>query len=73
MPELTTGKVIEILGGHAALAKMTGRTYSASCNWLMTGRFPPTLFLLMSRALLEKGIVADPRLWSMEDRPKEVA
>jgi hypothetical protein len=28
---------------------------------------PSSLFLLMSRMLLERGIVAPPRLWGMEE------
>lgn len=73
MPQWTTAKIIEALGGTAEVAKLTGRGYTAVCNWATWPHFPPTLFLLMSQALLQRGIIAPPSLWRMEDKAREVA
>lgn len=73
MPQWTTSKIIDALGGNAAVAKLTGRGYTAVCNWRTWEHFPPTLFLLMSHALLQRGIVAPPTLWKMEVETAEVA
>lgn len=72
--DLTAAQVIEALGGFTEVARLTSRSYSAPFNWRADSRFPPTLFLLMSRALLDKGIIAPAKLWSMEEAAeREVA
>lgn len=73
MPQWTTTKIIEALGGNAEVAKLTGRGVTAVCNWHHWPHFPPTLFLLMSQALLRRGVVAPPSLWRMEVETREVA
>jgi ABC-type hemin transport system substrate-binding protein len=64
--ELTeTAAIIEALGGTDAVAKLTGRKYSAAFNWRSFETFPPDTYLVMQRALRERGYDAPPRLWRM--------
>ena len=61
----STVAVIDALGGTDAVAKLTGRKYSAAFNWRSFETFPPDTFLVMTEALREKGFVAPPKLWRM--------
>lgn len=66
MTELAdTVAVIEALGGTNAVAKLTGRKYSAAFNWRSFEHFPPDTFLVMQKALQERGYDAPPKLWRM--------
>ena len=61
----TTKDVMDALGGTAAVAKITGRTYNAAHNWRSFDRFPANTFVVMSRALRAKGLNAPAELWGM--------
>lgn len=63
----TTADVIEALGGIEAVAKSTGRTYTAVSNWRVWNRFPPRTFLLLSDALREKGLTVSVLLWGFDE------
>jgi hypothetical protein len=67
----TVDEVIDALGGTAVTARLTGRSLQAVSNWRFAKRLPADLFLLLSRALSEKGATAPPSLWGME--PDRVA
>jgi hypothetical protein len=60
----TPQEVIDLLGGTAAVAKMTGRSAQAVSNWRSRG-LPSEMFLVMSKALEAKNINADPSLWNI--------
>jgi hypothetical protein len=64
----TVDEVIDALGGTTATARLTGRTLSAVSNWRSTKRLPADLFLMLSKALDERGAMAPPSLWGMEQR-----
>lgn len=66
----TTGRVIDTLGGNNAVSRLTGRSYNAVCNWRSFKDFPPSLYILMSQALAERGFTVSPDLWAMEKGPK---
>ncbi len=66
MTQLTsTTAVIEALGGTDAVARLTGRKYSAAFNWRSFETFPPDTFLVMAKALRDGGFEAPPSLWRM--------
>jgi len=58
--------VIKALDGGANVAKLTGRSLNHLGNWRNdTGRFPANTYLVMRKALAEKGYEAPPALWGM--------
>jgi hypothetical protein len=61
--------VLDALDGIAAVAKALGRTYSAVHQWRGNGKFPPGLYLVMTRMLADRGVTAPASLWSMEPPP----
>lgn len=66
MAELArTVDVIEVLGGTDAVARLTGRKYSAAFNWRSFETFPPDTFVIMQRALRDAGHTAPDSLWRM--------
>ncbi len=60
-----TTAVIEALGGTEAVGRLTGRKYSAAFNWRSFETFPPDTFLVMTKALHDRGMEAPPSLWRM--------
>ena len=64
---IDTTSVMEALGGTDAVAKLTGRKYSAAFNWRSFDTFPPDTFLVLTRALERAGHTAPPSLWRMVD------
>lgn len=56
----TFDDVIAVLGGPAAVGRLTGQPTSGVCNWKRgtTARFPPKYFKEISEALEEKGYIA---------------
>ncbi len=64
----TTREVIEALGGTAAVAKLTHRSYPAAWNWNKKAAFPEDTVLDINDALAEKGLSADPSLWPKATR-----
>jgi hypothetical protein len=59
--------VIDALGGRPAVLKLTGKRYNNLVNWLDTQKkFPARLYLIMTRALHERGFEASPLLWGIE-------
>lgn len=69
----TTKQVIEALGGIAAVAALTGRTYNAACNWGGFDTFPANTYVAMTAALSERGLTAPPSLWGMVEPERESA
>jgi len=64
--ELTSTKqVFEVLGGIAAVAKLTNKKYSAAGNWSSQNKFPAWTYLTLQRELAQKGFSARPELWGM--------
>jgi hypothetical protein len=63
----TFGEVVTALGGVTAVARLTGRTPSAVCNWRRTtGKFPPALYRKIGEPLKKKGYCADMSVWGFE-------
>jgi hypothetical protein len=62
----TIDGVINILGGIAAVADMTGRGETAVHNWRKADRFPASLYLKMIRRLERRGVTAKAALWGQE-------
>lgn len=62
----TTREVMDALGGTSAVAKLTGRTYSAAFNWLILKTFPANTYVALTDALAEKGKTAPASLWGMK-------
>jgi len=57
--------VIAVLGGVVAVARLTGRSASAVCNWRNEGeRFPAAFFPLIQSALQEEKCLASKRLFT---------
>ncbi len=64
----TAEKVIEALGGRAAVMALTdANSTNAVGNWEREGEFPSRLFLLMSESLKAKGKTAPASLWKMAE------
>ena len=61
----STIDVIDALGGTSAAAALTGRTYNAAFNWRSFPTFPSNTFVIMTRALAERGKTAPASLWGM--------
>jgi hypothetical protein len=63
----TFDEAVRLLGGVAAVARLTKRSMTAVCNWRReTQRFPTKLFLRMEPHFIARGVVADPALWGLE-------
>ena len=76
MRELTTARdVVAELGGLEAVAKLTARKYSAVSNWPSKSfnKFPANTFLVMQKALEQKGCTAPISLWNMVPAEEEQA
>lgn len=64
----TTAEVIDVLGGVAAVAELTGRRYGAAFNWKGFVKFPADTFVVMQDALRAAGCEAPVSLWGMVER-----
>jgi hypothetical protein len=64
---------MDALGGTAAVARMTGRTYRAAFNWRGFNAFPSNTYLVISTALANIGKQAPPRLWGMTSKARKRA
>ena len=62
----TTRSVIKALGGLGAVAKLTGRQYSAAGNWAQKATFPANTYFVLQSELNARGHTAPPTLWNME-------
>jgi len=64
--------VIDVLGGVVAIAKLTGRSASAVCNWRNNGeRFPASFFPLLQSALQEQKCLASKKLFTFITKQPE--
>lgn len=68
----TTSQVVEALGGKDAVAKLTGRSWSAVWNWEDRKAFPPNTYTILKAKLEEAGASAPDSLWGM-GQPSELA
>jgi hypothetical protein len=65
--KLTTSRqVVTALGGTKAVARLTGRKYSAAANWPLSDKFPANTYVAISAALAAIGKCAPPSLWGMK-------
>lgn len=74
----TVPEVNNALGGLSAVAKLTGRTYSAAAQWPYLGTFPSNTYLIITDALAVLGKSAPASLWGMtatqgRETPKQAA
>ena len=65
IPITTVSAVIDILGGAKSVAKLTRTTSPAVYNWRTAKVFPANTYLILTHALLNRGYVAENRLWAM--------
>lgn len=65
----STTEIIDLLGGNAAVAKLTSTTAKAVSNWRGFNRFPSNTFLVLKAALTRAGHSAPDHLWSMREAP----
>ena len=61
----STSDVIEALGGIGAVATLTGRKYGAAAQWPHFSSFPSNTYLVLTEALMAKGLTAPAALWGM--------
>lgn len=65
-PLETTKQVIDALGGNAAVRELTGlRSPQAVWEYVNRGSFPPKTFVVMQKALTDRGFSAPSSLWQM--------
>ena len=69
----TARTVIAALGGTPKVAALTGASYSRAFNWLSKGHFPSWTYLLITKALAERGLTASPSLWPGMEKPADQA
>jgi hypothetical protein len=63
----TTAEVMDALGGNAAVADLTNSTYKAAANWRAFETFPARHFVVMTKALEDRGLTAPVSLWGMTE------
>jgi len=69
IPIQTATEIIDLLGGNAAVAKLTATTAKAVSNWRSYDRFPANTYLLLKSELVRLGHSAPDHLWSMRMPP----
>jgi hypothetical protein len=67
---ITTGEVIDALGGTAKCARLLGRPQQVISNWRRTPNFPPETYLAITGHLAARGFGAPASLWRMESPPR---
>lgn len=67
----TIDDVIDQLGGTSAVARLTGRPAQAVSNWRRRGKAPPEAYLIISRALSERGLSVPLHVLGMDEPPME--
>jgi hypothetical protein len=72
-PLVTTSDVIKVLGGTVKVAALTGRQRNAVAQWRRFKTFPANTYLVLAKALRDKGLDAPPWLWGQEPGPWERA
>lgn len=61
----TTREVVDVLGGIAAVCKLTGAHPKSAYHWTGTAAmFPARTHYLMQKLLKQRGCVAPARLWN---------
>lgn len=58
-------EVMRELGGLGPVSALTGSSRKNTENWSRAAHFPSRYFLVMSAALLQRGLRAPPQLWGM--------
>jgi hypothetical protein len=62
----SAAEVVTELGGIAAVAELTGRSYHAAGNWpTWTKSFPPDTYVELTKALKRRRVKAPDSLWGM--------
>ena len=64
-PLETAEQVIEKLGGLNAVEALTAARYKSVSQWKTSGKFPARTFLVMTKALRDRGFKAPVALWGM--------
>lgn len=68
MEELSTAEqVLQALGGHEAVAALTGSKPKAVTNWKYFNRFPSRTYVAMTGELKRRGKRAPASLWKMSE------
>jgi len=67
LADLTAPLTCDICGAAPSLKRVTHSSDQAVSNWKARGRFPTRQYIVMGRALLDKGVHASPSLWGMSD------
>lgn len=61
----TADQVFEALGGTQRVAQITGSKLSRVGNWKLIKSFPSNTYVVMQKALRERGKIAPASLWRM--------
>lgn len=69
----TIDEVIAVLGGIAAVARLTNRSQPNVHNWRYAGRFSARVYKVMIDALEQRGLTASPALWGVEENETAAA
>jgi len=72
-PLVSTGAVIDAIGGTTAAGRLLGYSPQAVTNWRASQTFPAKTFLAFQGVLRERGLSAPPELWGQKVRPNEQA
>jgi hypothetical protein len=62
----TADEVFDALGGLPGVQDLTRSKYKTVHYWKQSASFPSRFYVLMTGALRERGLSADPSLWDME-------
>lgn len=62
----TSDQVLDALGGLPGVQELTGAKYKTVHFWKQSASFPSRFYVVMTAALNERGLSADPALWDME-------
>jgi hypothetical protein len=64
----TARDVVDVLGGNAIVAKMTGGSIKSVYHWKGTAKkFPARHYDAMQRELKKRRVIAPPRLWNQAE------
>lgn len=68
----TVEQVFEALGGTTCVRDIARATsWQHADNWKARGRFAAHTYLVLTMALAERGLTADPMLWGITPAEKE--
>jgi hypothetical protein len=64
-------EILKALGGVTKVAALMGASYQRVHNWKVFGRLPPKTYIILQRALSDRGLAAPSSLWGIPERRSE--